>query len=47
MKNAIFLIFDVLNMKKAVTLEHHSKGQFFKNMAYFERGMPYLRLCCF
>jgi len=31
--------------KKGNTLEAYSKGQFFKNMAYLERGMPYLRLC--
>ena len=27
--------------KKALALERHSKGQFYKNTAYLERGMPY------
>ena len=25
----------------ATDLERHSKGQFYKNTAYLERGMPY------
>jgi len=27
--------------KRAPLLERHSKGQFYKNTAYLERGMPY------
>ena len=34
-----------LNNKKAGVLERHSKGQFYKDAAYLQRGMPYLRVC--
>ena len=27
--------------KNPLSLERHSKGQFYKNTAYLERGMPY------
>ena len=32
----------ILKIKKlGLSLERHSKGQFYKNTAYLERGMPY------
>jgi len=34
-----------ISLKKALALERHSKGQFYKNTVYLERGMPYFCIC--